>query len=359
MNVGIVAGEISGDHLGSGLIRSLQQLQPAVSISGVGGPQMMAAGCHSLYDMERLAVMGLYQHFSAHKPDVFIGIDAPDFNLGLELKLKKLGIPTVHYVSPSVWAWRKKRIHKIAKATDLVLTLFPFETAFYKQHNVPAEFVGHPLADAIPLEDCKTTAREQLKLNPTDTLIALLPGSRRNEIFYLADIFIETAKQCLQQNPKLIFITASANSARDKEFKEHCQRIAPNLPIHFFVGQSHQVMAAADIVLVTSGTATLEAMLFKRPMIVAYKMANLTYQIAKHLVKIPHIALPNLLANQRLVPEFIQNEVIPANLTNAIFDYLNHPEKIISMQHEFLKIHRQLSRGANESAALAVLKLLR
>ncbi len=371
----MVAGEISGDLLGAGLIHSLKKLQHNVNVTGIGGSEMTAAGCHSLYDIERLAVMGLveplrrlpelfkirqglYAHFLHKKPDVFVGIDAPDFNLGLELKLHKAGIPTVHYVSPSVWAWRKKRIHKIAKATDLVLTLFPFELDFYLQHGVPAEFVGHPLADKIPFENDKLAARKALGLDEDATFIALLPGSRRNEIHYLAEIFVKTAKYCWEQNPTLKFITAAANDERDLEFQAHCKRIAPNLPIHFFVQRSHEVMIAADVIVVTSGTATLEAMLWKRPMIIAYRMANLTYQIAKYLVKIPFIGLPNLLANKMLVPEFIQDAVQPNKLGEAIFDFLDHPEKIAKLQNDFLTIHQQLRCDASNRAAAAILKLL-
>jgi len=376
LNIGIVAGEISGDSLGAGLIHSLEtKVKKNLHLSGVAGPKMIEAGCTSLYDMERLAVMGLieplrrlpelikmrrglYQHFSKNKPDVFIGIDAPDFNLGLELKLRKLNIPTVHYVSPSVWAWRKKRIHKIALATDLVLTLFPFETEFYHEHNVPASFVGHPLADAIPLHPDKKAAREILNLNSDDVYVAILPGSRKNEVHYLAEVFIQSALICWQENSKLKFITAAANSERDKEFQDYCQRLAPELPIHFVTGHSHDVMAASDVVLVACGTATLETMLFKRPMVIAYRMANLTYQIARHLVKIPYFGLPNVLAKQEIVPEFIQDNATPNNLAQALLDFLDHPEKMQQIQNIFLDIHQQLRCNANERAAEAVLNLL-
>lgn len=375
MNIGIVSGEISGDVLGAGLFNVLRQQYPFLTGVGIGGGELITAGFHSLYDIERLAVMGLveplrrlpelfkirhalYQHFSQHRPDVFVGIDSPDFNLGLELKLKKIGIPVVHYVSPSVWAWRKKRIHKIAKATDLVLTLFPFEAAFYEQHNVPSCFVGHPLADLIPLQSDKLAARMALQLNPEKTYVALLPGSRRNEIRFLAELFIETAQMCWARNSNIEFITSAANAERDREFKEHCQRLAPNLPIHFFESRSHEVMAAADVVLVTSGTATLETMLFKRPMVIAYRMANLTYQIARHLVKIPFIGLPNLLANEALVPEFIQDAAQPEALSQAIFEFLDHPEKMQALENKFLQIHEQLRCNANEKAAAAILNLI-
>jgi lipid-A-disaccharide synthase len=375
MNIGIVAGEISGNLLGAGLIKALNEQQSDIKIEGIGGPDMIAAGCHSFYDMERLAVMGLieplgrlpelirirshlYRHFTANKPDVFIGIDSPDFNIGLEFKLRKAGIPIVHYVSPSVWAWRKKRIHKIAKSVDLVLTLFPFEAAFYEEHNVPACFVGHPLADLIPLQPDQAAAKTELNLKPEQQYIALLPGSRRNEIRFLGEVFLKTALRCWQKNPNLQFITSSANAERNKEFQALCQQVAPDLPIHFFENRSHAVMAASDAVLVTSGTATLETMLFKRPMVIAYRMANLTYQIARHIVKLPHIGLPNLLANARLVPEFVQDAAEPVKMADALLDFIDHPEKAQQLQATFLQIHQQLRRDANQTAARAVLKLI-
>jgi lipid-A-disaccharide synthase len=375
MKIAIVAGEASGDILGAGLIQALKQDNTELVVSGIGGLGMIAAGCQSLYEIERLSVMGLveplkrlpelfrirknlYQHFLKQKPDVFIGIDAPDFNLGLELKLKQQGIPVVHYVSPSVWAWRKKRIYKIAKATDLVLTLFPFEAAFYEENNVPACFVGHPLADMIPMQPDKSAARKRLGLSDDITYIALLPGSRRNEIRFLAPVFIQAAQECVKQNKDLCFITSSINHDRDLEFQAICKSIAPTLPITFFQGHSHDVMAAADVVLVASGTATLETLLFKKPMVIAYKMANLTYQIARHLVKIPYIGLPNLLANEPLVPEFIQDQVTPDNLALALLDYLAHPQKSLDLQEKFTRIHLTLRKDANIKAALAISTLI-
>jgi lipid-A-disaccharide synthase len=375
MKLGMVAGEASGSILGAGLIQSLRAERPALQVSGIGGEDMIAAGCESFYDIERLSVMGLveplgrlpelfrmrralFQHFSTQKPDIFVGIDAPDFNLGLELQLRRQGVPVVHYVSPSVWAWRQKRIHKIARAVDCVLTLLPFEAEFYARHNVPATFVGHPLADKIPLVSDRGAARQQLGLEADATYIALLPGSRRNELFYLAELFLATARACQAKNPQLKFITSAANAARDAEFQLYWKKIAPDLPLQFFVGETHAVMAAADVILVTSGTATLEAMLFKRPMVIAYRMANLTYQIARHLVKIPHIGLPNLLAGQRLVPEFIQDAAQPAVMARALLDFLEQPEKTTELEQRFTDIHLVLRQNANQRAAEALLKLL-
>jgi lipid-A-disaccharide synthase len=375
ITVGMVAGEVSGNLLGAGLLQELQQQRGLHTMSGIGGADMIAEGFNSFYDIDRLAVMGLieplgrlpelikirrhlYQHFSQQKPDVFIGIDAPDFNLGLEGKLRKAGVPVVHYVSPSVWAWRKKRIHKIARSVDLVLTLLPFEAAFYEQHNVPACFVGHPLADLIPLEPDTLAARERLLLDPHKKYIALLPGSRRNEIKLLAETFIKTAQICQRDNVDLEFITSAANDARNQEFQALCRLWAPELKIHFFNGCAHAVMAAADVVLVTSGTATLETMLFKKPMVIAYRLGKTTYQIARHLVKIPHMGLPNLLANERLVPEFMQDAATPENLARSLQEFLNDASKTEKLQATFLQIHKTLRQDANKTAAAAILKLI-
>lgn len=375
MKIGILAGEASGDLLGAGLVSQLRLQYPNLTVNGIGGPFMMREGCNSFFNMERLSVMGFYEpllrlpelikirselfkQFTKDKPDLFIGIDSPDFNLGLELKLKKAGIPVIHYVSPSVWAWRQKRIHKIAKATDMVLTLFPFEADFYRQHNVPARFVGHPLADAIPMQSSKLAARQELDIDADAEYLALLPGSRRSELKYLAELFITTAKHCLQKRPQLQFITSAANDLRNKEFQEICKRLAPELPIHFFVKQSHAVMAAADVVLVTSGTATLETMLFKRPMVIAYRIGPITFQIAKRMIKLQWIGLPNLLANESLVPEFIQEAAQPESVAAALLDFLNHPEKSEKLIKKFSEIHQQLRCNANVQAAEAVRNLV-
>ena len=376
MNIGIVAGEASGDLLGASLIKALRELQPDIEVSGLGGPAMKAVGFQSLYDMERLSVMGLieplrhlpdlfklrrdlYQYFVTHKLDVVIGIDSPDFNLGLEMKLRRAGIPTVHYVSPSVWAWRKKRVFKIAKAVDLILTLLPFEARFYEENNVPVKFVGHPLADMIPLHPDKNAARKALGLNLEDTYIALLPGSRRNEIKKLAEVFIATAYRSFKLRPNLKFITSAANTKRNQEFQDYCKALAPSLPIEFFERRSQDVMTAADAVLVSSGTATLETMLYKRPMVIAYRLSGLTYQLARYLVKIKYIGLPNLLADELLVPEFIQDDADPEKMSDALLDYLDHPEKVAKLQQKFTEIHEQLRCDASHKAASAILEMLK
>jgi lipid-A-disaccharide synthase len=376
MKIGMVAGEASGDLLGAGLLTALRRIDPTLEAMGVGGSAMIRAGFDSQHEMERLSVMGLVEpllhlpdlfklrrdlvsYFTQNPPDVFIGIDSPDFNLGLELILRNANIPVVHYVSPSVWAWRKKRIFKIAKAVDLILTLFPFEADFYRQHNVPVHFVGHPLADAIPFNVDKAAARRALGVEVEGNYIALLPGSRGNELKYLAELFVATAKQCLHKKTELKFITSAANAKRNEEFQAFVRHFAPDLPIHFFVGRSHEVMAAADVVLVTSGTATLEAMLFNRPMVIAYRMSPITFSIAKRIVTIPYVGLPNLLAKERLVPEFLQNDATPKNLSNALLDYLDHPEKVHALEAKFTAIHQQLRCDANQQAAQAVMNLLK
>ncbi len=372
MRIGIVAGELSGDLLGAGLIYALKAKYPNAIIEGIGGPKMLAAGFHSHFPLETLSVMGLVEvlkhyfeikkchdslaeYFLQQPPDVFIGIDAPDFNISLEYKLKKAGIPTVHYVSPSVWAWRQYRLAKIARACDLMLTLFPFEADYYHQHNIPVHFVGHPLADAIPLHTDQKLARKKLGLNTNGKLIALLPGSRFNEVTQLTNAFLKTANYLLKQQPDLAFIVPLANPKIKQYFVE---QIPNELPIHLLDGQSHEIIAAADVVLTASGTATLETMLLKRPMVVAYRMANITYWLAKFLVHIPYISLPNLLANKLLVPEFIQNQVTTENLASAILDWLNNSNKVQILQNSFTKLHHNLRQSADQKAAQAILSLI-
>lgn len=363
MRIGIVAGEASGDLLGAKLIHALRDRWPNIQVEGVGGPAMAAAGCENLFDIERLAVMGLiepifrlpdliklrrdlYKHFTMNRPDVFIGIDAPDFNLGLELKLRRTGIPVVHYVSPSVWAWRQNRIYKIAKAVDLMLTLLPFEAAFYQQHNVPVRYVGHPLADQIPLQPDKIAARRALCIDENATYVALLPGSRRQEIRYMAEPILLAAKKAWEKKRDLRFLTSHVNEQRYQEFSELHKQIAPDLPLQFFTRRSHDVMAAADIVVVTSGTATLETMLLKKPMIIAYRMSKFAFQVVKRLVKAPYVGLPNLLANEPLVPELLQEAASPEGISQHILDYLDNPAKVSELQKKFTEIHTSLQANS-------------
>jgi lipid-A-disaccharide synthase len=374
MRIGMLAGEASGDNLGAGLMQALRARQADIHFSGIGGARMIAAGFHSLHEMERLSVMGLidplkrlpelwrirrniYQHFLQQKPAVFVGIDSPAFNLGLELKLKRAGIPTVQYVSPSVWAWRQKRIHTIARATNLVLALFPFEVDFYHQHNVPVCFVGHPLADSIPLQPDRVAACKRLGLDPAKKYLAVLPGSRASEIQQMGGVYLSAALQCCKAMAELECITSTANPARAKEFEALHRNVAFGLPLHFFSQATHDVLEACDVVLVTSGTATLEAMLFKKPMVIAWRTGALAWQLVKRLVKTPWMGLPNILAGETLVPEFVAGEVTAENLARAVLDVLSDPARCTGLQEKFLELHKTLRCNASEKAAEAVLDI--
>ncbi|WP_339049517.1 lipid-A-disaccharide synthase [Rickettsiella endosymbiont of Xylota segnis] len=375
LRIGIVVGETSGDLLAADLCKELKRRQIPFSVSGIAGPELQQQGVRSLFPMERLSVMGLgeilkqlpqllrcrreiTEYFIAHPPDVFIGVDAPEFNLDLEKKLKKHGIPTLHYVSPSVWAWRRWRLKKIAKAVDLMLCLFPFEKCFYEEHDIPVQFVGHPSADEIPCTIDSLAARKTLGLPESSAIIAILPGSRRNEINYLGELFLKTAQRCYQQNPKLVFVVAMVNREREQQFLQLAKQITPDLPLQLVRGQSRQVMAAANVVLLASGTATLEAMLLKKPMVVAYRMSKLSYWMAKLLIKVDYIALPNLLAKKLMVPEFIQEKANVDNLSQALLYYLNNTDIVSKLEKEFLVLHQQLRCHASKQAVDAVLKIL-
>lgn len=369
IRVALVAGEASGDILGCGLMQAIKQRHPDAEFIGVGGARMEAEGLKSFFPMERLAVMGLVEvlgrlfellrrrrqlarELIAAKPDVFIGIDAPDFNLGLELKLRRAGIKTVHYVSPSVWAWRQKRVLKIREACDLMLTLFPFEAQFYDEHQVPVRFVGHPLADAIPLQADRATARATLDLPQDEPVVALMPGSRGGEVARLGELFLDAAIRLRALRPGIHFLLPCATPERREQLEQ--MLAGRDLPLTLLNGRSHEALAACDAVLIASGTATLEALLYKRPMVVAYRVAPLTYRILKRLVKSPYISLPNLLAERLLVPELIQDAATPEALAQAVAPLIDGGQ----VQTEgFDLIHRALRRDASVSAADAVLKL--
>ena len=369
LRIALVAGEASGDILGAGLMRALKARHPAVEFIGVGGPLMQAEGLTSYFPMERLSVMGLVEVLGrlrellarrkklvadliAAKPDVFIGIDAPDFNLNIELKLRQAGIKTVHYVSPSVWAWRQKRVLKIREGCDLMLTLFPFEARFYEEKGVPVRFVGHTLADAIPLEADRAAARAELGL-PDGPLVALMPGSRGGEVGRLGALFLDTAQRLRALRPGVRFVMPCASAQRRAQLEELLA--GRDLPLTLLDGQSHLALAACDAVLIASGTATLEALLYKRPMVVAYRLAPLTFWILKRMVKSPYISLPNLLAQRLLVPELLQDDATVEALAQTLSPLIEGGEE---QTRGFDEIHRTLRLDASNQAADAVLNLI-
>ena len=377
--IALVAGEISGDILGAGLIRQLKIHYPQARFLGIAGPRMIAEGCETLVDMEELSVMGLaevlkhlprllkirknlIQTLLQEKPDIYIGIDAPDFNLDVELKLKSHGIKTIHYVSPSVWAWRQNRIHKIAKATHQVLAFLPFEKAFYDKFNVPCRFIGHSMADAIPLKVDRSEACRLLNLDPTQRYLAILVGSRGSEVEFLTEPFLKTALLLKTQFPNLQFLVPLVNEKRRQQFETIKAQIAPDLDMHLIEGNARQAMIAADATLLASGTAALEAMLCKSPMVVGYKMKPLTYCLAKRLVKTKYISLPNLLADEMLVPEMIQEECNPTALAEKLADYFSAEESAVKNRHvliqRFTELHQQIQKDADKQAAQAVIDLL-
>jgi len=299
----------------------------------------------------------LREHFIANPPAVFIGIDSPDFTISLERSLKEKNIKTVHYVSPSVWAWRQKRIFKIAKSVDLMLTLLPFEAAFYEKHNVPVEFVGHHLADEIPEHIDKFQARRELGIPEHARVVALLPGSRASEVERMGSLFMHAAVFCLEQDPELLFYIPAANSDRYRQLHLQLNDYV-DFSLQLFNGNSHKVMAAADVVLLASGTVTLEALLLKKPMVVAYKMAPLSFRILSWLVKTPYVSLPNLLAGKMLVPELLQDQATPEKLSAAVLNYFENPEETQQLVNTFAEMHTNLKRGASARAAAAIAKLI-
>ena len=369
VRIALVAGEASGDILGAGLMRALKARHPAVEFIGVGGPLMQAEGLTSYFPMERLSVMGLVevlgrlrellarrklliQTLIEEKPDVFIGIDAPDFTLNIELKLRQAGIKTVHYVSPSVWAWRQKRVLKIREGCDLMLTLLPFEARFYEEQGVPVRFVGHTLADAIPLQADRAAARAELGLSD-GPLVALMPGSRGGEVGRLGALFFDAAERLLALRPGIRFVLPCASPQRRAQIETLLE--GRNLPLTLLDGQSHLALAGCDAVLIASGTATLEALLYKRPMVVAYRLAPLTFWILKRMVKSTYISLPNLLAQRLLVPELLQDDATPAALAQTLLPLIDGGEE---QTRGFDDIHRTLRRDASNQAADAVLNLI-
>ncbi|QOD92385.1 lipid-A-disaccharide synthase [Lysobacter sp. CW239] len=381
MRVAVVAGEASGDLLGAGLIAQLRRHWPGAEFVGVGGEAMRTAGMETWFDASELAVMGLSEvlrhlprllrlrrelrrRLLDWQPDVFIGIDAPDFNLGVEKWLKQRGVRTVHYVSPSVWAWREKRAGKIGLSADRVLCLFPMEPAIYARHDVDARFVGHPLADEMPLHPDRDTARAELGLDPARPVLALLPGSRIGEIERLATDFLAAAALVLAAKPGLQIVapmaSAQARIAFDRVLANHRDAAALQSALRVIDGRARTAMIASDVILLASGTATLEAMLAKRPMVVAYKVSPLTYRLVKGLgmLKVDHYALPNVLAGQAVVPELMQHECTPDKLAAATLRWLHDEAASKALQPRFLALHQQLRRDASAQAAQAIVELV-
>ncbi len=376
LTIGMVAGEASGDLLGAHLIAALRAHLPEARFVGIGGPKMESQGLDSLYPMERLAVRGyaeVLRHYPglvrmrrklklallAARPQLFIGIDAPDFNLGLEAGLKRAGVPVVHYVSPSVWAWRGSRVAVIARSVDHMLTLFPFEAAIYAKAGIAATYVGHPLADLIPEQDQTASARAQLRIAPERKVIALLPGSRQSELRYMADTFIATAKLLAQKIERPLFLVPLVSRETREIFEAALYRAdAGELPLTILFGHARDALAAADVALVASGTATLEAALLKKPMVITYKMAEASWLLMRRMGYLPYIGLPNVLAGEFVVPELLQHDATPENLAQALHNSLNDSMLRARLPQRFAAIHRQLKCNTAEQAARAVLPLL-
>jgi lipid-A-disaccharide synthase len=374
LRIGMVAGEVSGDRLGAALIAAIRDQHPQAHFEGVAGPGMREAGCRALAHYEPLAVMGLVEvlgrlpgllqlrrkisrHFRDHPPDVFVGIDAPDFNLPLEKQLKQAGIPTVHWVCPSVWAWRQYRLGKIRHSVELMLTLFPFEAQFLEQHGVSAQFVGHPLADEITAHQSRQQARDMLGLEKNRPCLALLPGSRASEVRRLLPVFLEAALLCRRLIAELQIVIPLAAV----DLLPLCQVWLDSarhdgLAVTLLDGQARDAMTAADAVLLASGTAALECMLLDRPMVVAYRLHPLSYQLVSRLLRVPYVSLPNHLLGRRQVPEYLQADVTPEKLAAALLDLLQHPQKAQQQIEPFAGVHRQLQRNAAQRAAQHIIE---
>ena len=371
----MVVGEVSGDQLGAGLIRALKARNPGVRVEGVAGPAMREAGCDVWEDADTLAVMGLVEpvkvlprllrlrrslvkRWAEDPPDIFVGIDAPDFNLGLEKALRSRGITTVHFVSPTVWAWRQGRVRKVAKAVDLVLCIFPFEEDFYKAHDVAAEFIGHPLADSVDTDIDSAAMRRQLGLT-APRVIAVMPGSRRNEIARLGPVFAKACGLLIDRYPDLQFVAPMVSPTLREAFKVQIDAAGMGDHIKLIDGNAVAAIVAADVVLLASGTASLQTALYGRPMVAAYKLSPLTYLMHRlfKLVKVKYFAMPNLLTDEPMVPEFLQDDATPEALSAAIAELLDDPERRAVIESRFVALRAELTRGAQQRAAKAILDL--
>lgn len=374
--IAIVAGEASGDLLGSHLIKALKNKRPDLDFFGIAGPKMQAQGAKTLYAIERLSVRGyvevikhlwgllklrrdLVKTILSEKPALFIGIDAPDFNFSLEKKLKTHGIPTIHYVSPSIWAWRGGRLAKIKRAVTHLLALFPFEPKIYSDANIPVTYVGHPSADIFPMTPDIVAARETLKIEPHQTVITLMPGSRQSEVSQHADLLIKTVQLLLQKMPETVFLTPVITRETRELFERAIYKNnAQGLSIQILFGHADLAIAAADIVIVASGTATLEVALLKKPMVIIYKMPNLSWQILKRMRYQPYIGLPNILAGRFVVPELLQDDATPEKLSAVTLNLLNDKTYLKEINDTFVHIHHQLKQNTAEKAANAILAYL-
>ncbi len=373
MKIGLVAGESSGDLLGAGLIRALKKHYPDAIFEGIAGPEMTAAGCERWEPAESLAVFGLIEplahlprllrlrkhlikRWTESPPDVFVGIDAPDFNLSLETRLRASGVKTVHYVSPSVWAWRQGRIKKIKKSVDLMLCLLPFEAAFYVQHDVPVRFVGHPLAGQFGDQPDIQGARLQLGLDADRPTLCIMPGSRAGEVNMMAEVFLDTAAAVVASVEGLQLVIPAANDARYTQLTD-ILAARPELDIKLLLQQSHLAMEASDAVLLASGTTALEAMLLKKPMVVSYRLGALTYKLLSPFIKTPFVSIPNLLANKMLVPELVQDQAVVSELAPAVLDALDQTKRE-ALVASFDTLHQQLAVESGAIAATAIVELV-
>ena len=373
LTIAMCAGEASGDLLGAHLMKALKARRPDVQFVGIGGPRMLALGFKSLYEQEKLAVrgfaevirrlpeilkirQGLIRDMLDWQPDVFVGIDAPDFNLGVEAKLKQAGIPTVHYVSPSVWAWRRGRVNKIVHQTNKVLCLFPMEPQLYRDAGGQAEFVGHPMAETMPMEVDQVAARDELGLAQGIPVFALMPGSRVSEIDYMAPVFLEAAKLLQMRYPNARFVLPAATAASRARLQHYLAKpVFQSLPIVVTEGQAAKAAVAADVVMVTSGTATLEVALCKRPMVISYKISPLTYAYVRPQIKVPHVGLPNILLNKEVVPELMQDMAKPEFVAQAVLQWYESPDRMASVHADFNLLHQELRRNTAVLSAEAVL----